>query len=45
VSLEADSESAGLVSVPEPPVGLLLVAGLAGLAAARRRAVVVRLEV
>ena len=41
--LEADSESSGLVSVPEPPAGLLLIAGLAVLGAARRRPVLARL--
>jgi hypothetical protein len=41
--LEADSESAG--AVPEPPVGLLLITGLAALAVARRRPVLIRLEV
>ncbi|HKA45044.1 MAG TPA: hypothetical protein VKF40_23880 [Burkholderiales bacterium] len=37
--LEADSESRGQVVVREPPAGVLLVAGLAALAAARRRTV------
>ena len=34
--LEADSESSGLNVVPEPPVGVLLLAGLAALAEVRR---------
>jgi hypothetical protein len=41
--LEADSESSGFVAIPEPPAGLLLVAGLVAFAAARRRPVLVRL--